>query len=165
MKNLLLLLVFAVGALGGYLLGDHKGKADREALAKVVATEKEVSQANKAIIAKRDADLEKISSQYQQDIAANKKEYEAKQAEWQRTKGSLETTIRSLTGRAAELNRNLDELKGQLPAANSAEKMRLEGEIAKLKVELETTQRELEGKKCLATAVPPSVINVLGGAK
>jgi small-conductance mechanosensitive channel len=164
LRNLVLLLVLVLGLVSGYFLGDYRGS-------QAIATLKEAAETGKTVEKEREArmvalkkDLDDINAKYTRDMEASRRDFQARTAEWQRTKVGLDETIKRQNARLAASSKNIDDLKVRLAGASGAEKTRLEEEIARMQKQRSDLQRELDGTRCLQTPVPRSVLDALGGA-
>ena len=165
MRNLILLAVLVSGLLGGYFIGDLRGKAARVALAQAVETGKALEAERQETVARLKADLDAIKRQHDQALDASRKENEARAAQWQLAKANLDDTLKRQTAKAGALGKQLADLSARRDGASGAEKERLGQEVERLRQELERLQRERNGNACLSMPVPASVISVLNGAK
>jgi len=163
MKNIVLLLVLVTSLLAGYFVGDYRGKDAREALKKAIETGKTLDSERDTAITKLKTELDGISEKHQQEIAAIRKDNDAKVAEWRRTKQSMENTIKLTTAKLAASDDQMKSLVSQRGSATGAEKARLDMEIERLKKEQASLRQEIEGGTCLQTKVPHSVFDALNG--
>lgn len=161
MKNFLLLLVLISGLVAGYFVGDYRGKAAREALDKMVATEKKLNEELQAAVSKLQTDLDDIGKQHQQEIAALRKSNDSKVAEWRRTKAGLEETIRKNNAKLAEADDQIKIKEKERDAASGEEKAKLNQEIASLKKEREVLVQQNNSTSCLQSRIPQSVFDAL----
>lgn len=72
MKNLILLIVLALGLGGGYFAGQYRGKEARKALERAVETGKALDRERANTIASLKTDLDGIGEKYKQDIEARR---------------------------------------------------------------------------------------------
>lgn len=164
MKNLLLLLVLVCGLAAGYFVGDYRGKEARLALEKAIETGRTVEREREAALLALKKELDEINTKYRHDLDASRQDYAARSAEWERAKAGLDETIRRQSDKLAAANRNIEQLTSRLGASSGPERERLEQEIARLRKQSAELQRELEGNRCLKTAVPRSVLEALDQA-
>lgn len=157
MRNLLLLLILLAGGMAGYLIGDYRGKAAREALDQTIETGKRLDQERQAAIAKLETDLNGINEKHQQELEESRKEYDAKSAEWQREKAGLTGKIKNLRSVYAEKAAELKRLIGQLDGTTGTAREALERKIERLQTELGLISLQIEGNACLSVQVPKSV--------
>lgn len=162
MRNLILLLVLVAGLLGGYFVGDYRGKDAREALERAIETGNKVEQERLGTISALKADLKTIDEKHAREINAIRQDFEARSVEWQLVKARLDQTILRQKSMLGELNTKLAELTGKAGTSTGSEKDKLEQEIARLRMERANLEREMKGNVCLETQVPRSVIDALG---
>jgi len=156
MKNLVLLIVLALGLVGGYFAGQYRGREARKALEQAVETGKALDRERASTIASLKKDLDGIGEKYKQDIETSRKNYEAKAAEWQRTKLRLDETIDHQTKSLTALNKTLAAME-KIGASAGTDK-----DLAQLRKAAAGLQRELDGNACLKTPLPSSVLDALG---
>jgi len=164
MKNIVLLLVLFSGLLAGYFVGDFRGKDAREALTKAIETGKTLESERETAISKLQTELDGINEKHQREIAAIRKDNDAKVAEWRRTKVGLENTIKLTTAKLAASDDQMKSLVSQRDVATGAEKTRLNMEIERLKKEQASLRQDIEGGTCLQAKAPHSVFDALNGS-
>ncbi len=161
MRNIVLLLVLLAGFLSGYLVGDWRAKAAREALDNAVATGKVLDAERETAITSLKTELDSINARHQRELDAIRKSNESKMAEWRRARDGLDGDIKRSNARLGESDARLKALTAQRDAAPAAERVKLDLEIARLSKECDALRREIEGSACLQARVPHSVSDAL----
>lgn len=161
MRNFILLLVLVSGLLAGYFIGDYRGRDAREALGKAIETGKTLEAERMTTISRLKTELEGINEKHRQELAAVRKDNNAKVAGWRRTKSNLANTITHTTATLAESDNRLKSLISQRDSASGAEKPKIELEIARLQKEREDLRQESAGDACLQARAPHSVFEAL----
>ena len=164
MKNLVTLVVLVTGLLAGYFVGDYRGKDAREALKKAIETGKTLDSERNAAIASLKTELAGINEKHQREIAAIRKDNDAKVAEWRRTKESLENNIRVTTAKLDASDGQLKSLVTRRDGTSGAEKAGLDLKIENLRKEQAKLRQEIESTACLQARVPNSVFDALNEA-
>jgi hypothetical protein len=161
MRNFILLLVLVSGLLAGYFIGDYRGRDAREALGKAIETGKTLDAERMTTISRLKTELEGIGEKHRQELAAIRKDYDAKVARWRRTRSDLAQSITHTTASLAESDNRLKSLISQRDSASGAEKAKIEQEIARLQKEREDLRQENAGDACLQARAPRSVFEAL----
>lgn len=164
MRNLTLLLVLVSGLLAGYLIGDYRGKAAREALHKAIETGKALDSEREAAITRLKSELDGIDAKHHRELEALRKSSDLKAAAWRHAKDGLDKNIRRSAATLAASDGKLQSLVAQRDAAAGADQARLELEIGRLRKERDELRREIEGSACLQARVPHSVFDALSEA-
>jgi chromosome segregation ATPase len=165
MRNFILLLVLVSGLLAGYFIGDYRGRDAREALGKAIETGKTLEAERMTTISRLKTELESIDEKHRQELAAIRKDNDARMAGWHRTKSDLANTITHTTATLAESDNRLKSLISQRDSASGAEKAKIELEIARLQKERENLRQESAGDACLQARAPHSVFEALNETK
>ncbi len=165
MKNLILLLVLVSGFLSGYLIGDYRGKAAREALQKAVETGKTLDADRETAIAKLKTELNGINEKHHRELEATRKISDAKVAGWRRTKNGLDDDIRLSAAKLVVSDAKLKSLIAQRDGASETGRAELDLEIERLRKERDELRKEIEGNTCLQARVPHGVFDALQVAK
>jgi peptidoglycan hydrolase CwlO-like protein len=165
MRNFILLLVLVSGLLAGYFIGDYRGRDAREALSKAIETGKTLDAERMTTISRLKTELEGIDEGHRQELAAIRKDNDAKVARWRSTKSNLADTTKHAAAALAESDDKLKSLATQRDSASGAEKIMLEKEIARLRTEQEALRHESAGNACLQARAPRSVYEALNETK
>lgn len=161
MKNLILLLVLVSGFLSGYLIGDYRGKAAREALQKAIETGKNLDADRETAIAELKTELDGINEKHHRELEAVRRSSASRANEWRLAKDGLDDDIRLSTARLAASDAKLGSLIAQRDGASGADPARLDVEIERLRKERDELRREIEGNTCLKARVPQGVFDAL----
>ncbi len=161
MRNFILLLVLISVFVCGYLVGDYRNKAAREALEKAIATGKTLEAELQAAVTSLRTELDGINEKHLRELEAIRKSSAARTAEWQRIKDGLDEAIKHSSAKLAESEARLKSLVTRRDAAIGADKARLDVEIGRLQKEVDDLRREIEGSACLHAQVPHSVSHTL----
>jgi DNA repair exonuclease SbcCD ATPase subunit len=161
MRNLLLLLILLAGGLAGYLIGDYRGKAAREALQEAVDKGNLALTEQKKAMLQLETRLRDIGDTHQQELEKIRTDYDAKSAEWRREKAGLTEKINKLRSVYAEKAAELERLIGQLDGVTGTAREALESKIERLQTELGLISLQIEGNACLGVRVPQSVHDAL----
>lgn len=143
MRNFILLLVLVSGLLAGYFIGDYRGRDARETLGKAIETGKTLEAERMTTISRLKTELESINEKHRQELAATRKDNDARMAGWRRTKSDLANTITHTTATLAESDNKLKSLISQRDSASGADKAKIELEIAPA----ERTGKPASGKR------------------
>jgi chromosome segregation ATPase len=163
LRNIILLLILISGLATGYFIGDYRGKAAREALEKTVKAGQSLDDELHTANATLKAELISVNEKHSKEMERLRTEYSKNSADWQRTRGTLDETIKRQNSRLAELNGALGELIVRLGRTDGAEKVQLEQKIAMLRQDIDALLRELNGNVCLKARVPGKVVETLNG--
>ena len=161
MRNLILLLVLISVFAFGYLVGDYRSKAAREALEKAIVAGKTLEAELQSSVTRLQTELDGINEKHHREIEAIRKGSAIKAAEWRRIKDSLDDAIKRSSAKLAESEARLKALVVQRDAASGADKDRLDMDIEHLQKEVDDLRREIEGSACLHARVPHSVTHTL----
>jgi hypothetical protein len=161
MKNLILLLVLVSGFLSGYLIGDYRGKAAREALQNAIETGKALDADRETAIAELKTELDGINEKHHRELDAVRRTSASKAAEWRRTKDGLDDDIRLSTAKLVVSDAKLKSLIAQRDGASGTDRAGLDLKIERLRKERDELRKEIEGNTCLQARVPHGVFDAL----
>lgn len=161
MRNLILLLTLLAGGMAGYLIGDYRGKAAREALQEAIDKGNLALEEQKKTSLQLETRLRDIGDTHQQELEKIRTDYDARSAEWQREKARLNEKIGRLTAERSTNASRLQALEELLRGASGAEKERLQREIELLRIRQVELSQQIKGNACLGVRVPQSVHDAL----
>jgi len=165
MKNLILLLVLVSGFLSGYLIGDYRGKAAREALQKAIETGKTLDADRDTTIARLKTELDGVNDKHYRELEAIRRNSASKAAEWRRAKNGLDDDIRLSSAKLVVSDAKLKSLIAQRDGASVTDRAALDLEIKRLRKHRDELRKEIEGNTCLQARVPHGVFDALQVAK
>lgn len=161
MRNLLMLLVLLAGGLAGYLIGDYRGKAAREALQETIDKGNLALAEQQKTSLQLETRLREIGNTHQEELEKIRSDYDARATEWQREKTGLNAKIGRLTAERSINASRLQTLDEQLKNASGVEKESLLREIELLRIRQIELSQQIEGNACLNVRVPQSVHDAL----
>jgi hypothetical protein len=161
MKNFTLLLVLVSGFLSGYLIGDYRGKAAREALQKAIETGKTLDADRDTTIARLKTELDGVNDKHYRELEAIRRNSASKAAEWRRAKNGLDDDIRLSTAKLVVSDAKLKSLIAQRDGASVTDRAALDLEIERLRKNRDELHKEIEGNTCLQAQVPHGVFDAL----
>jgi len=161
MKNFILLLVLVSGFLSGYLIGDYRGKAAREALQKAIETGKTLDADRETAIARLKTELDGVNDKHYRELEAIRRNIASKAAEWRRAKNGLDDDIRLSSAKLVVSDAKLKSLITQRDSASGTDRAALDLEIERLRKDRDELRKEIEGNTCLQARVPHGVFDAL----
>jgi hypothetical protein len=161
MKNFTLLLVLVSGFLSGYLIGDYRGKAAREALQKAIETGKTLDADRDTTIARLKTELDGVNDKHYRELEAIRRNSASKAAEWRRAKNGLDDDIRLSSAKLVVSDAKLKSLIAQRDGASVTDRAALDLEIERLRKNRDELRKEIEGNTCLQAQVPHGVFDAL----